>query len=208
MNSIFNAVKSEISVPEAASYYGLTVPHSRKICCLFHQDHHPSLHLYDDHYYCYGCHACGDVIAFTAKLFSLSQYEAAKKLAIDFGLVPPPEGSSGEETLKIRIPQQDETLMKHVRLLSDYKKMLHAWAKVYAPASLQVEEWSIRYTFACSEIPWIEYMNDCINSPDEHMRNWADRELTNRLLYNRMERLLSIWQKEVLPDGTDGEHAA
>lgn len=208
MNSIFETVKASVSVPDVAACYGLDMNHSNMICCIFHPDLNLSMKLYDDHYYCFGCHECGDVIDFTAKLFDISPLKAAEKLAADFGLVPPPEGSSGEETLKIRIPQQDETLMKHVRLLSDYKKMLHAWAKVYAPASLQVEEWSIRYTFACSEIPWIEYMNDCINSPDEHMRNWADRELTNRLLYNRMERLLSIWQKEVLPDGTDGEHAA
>ena len=33
-----------------------------KICCPFHDDSTPSLHIYDDHFHCYGCGAHGDAI--------------------------------------------------------------------------------------------------------------------------------------------------
>lgn len=48
----------------------------------------PSMKLNKDYFYCFGCGAHGDVIEFTARLFGLGSYEAAKKLAHDFGLDP------------------------------------------------------------------------------------------------------------------------
>ena len=38
------------------------VPRDRKICCPFHDDRSPSLHVYTDHYYCFACGANGDRI--------------------------------------------------------------------------------------------------------------------------------------------------
>lgn len=35
-------------------------------CCPFHQEGSPSFHAYEDHYYCYGCQAHGDVLDFWA----------------------------------------------------------------------------------------------------------------------------------------------
>ena len=58
------------------------------ICCPFHNDHHPSMKLNTTYYYCFGCGATGDVIQFVANLFGLSNYEAAKKIAVDFGITP------------------------------------------------------------------------------------------------------------------------
>ena len=42
--------------------------------------------LNEDYFYCFGCGATGDVIDLVARLFNLSKYEAAQKLAYDFGL--------------------------------------------------------------------------------------------------------------------------
>ena len=42
--------------------------------------------LNERYFYCFGCGATGDVIDLVAKLFGLSSYEAAKKLAHDFGI--------------------------------------------------------------------------------------------------------------------------
>ena len=46
----------------------------------------PSLKLNEDYFYCFGCGAKGDVIDFVARLLDLSAYEAAQRLAADFGL--------------------------------------------------------------------------------------------------------------------------
>jgi DNA primase len=67
-------------------FYGLEVNRAGFAVCPFHTDNDPSLKVYDDHYHCFGCGAHGDVTDFTARLFELSQYDAAKKLNSDFGL--------------------------------------------------------------------------------------------------------------------------
>ena len=207
MNNLFETVKSAVSVPDAAAFYGINTDRSGKIRCLFHPDHNPSMKLYDDHFYCFGCHKCGDVITFTAQLFDLSPQKAAEKLAADFGILPPPEGNAGEEKPKTRIPEKGETLIQHIRLLSDYERLLRDWERVYAPTSPLMKNWNPLFIIAIHELPWIEYMNGCINSTDKHMQSWADQELISRDLYKRMETMLSMRQ-EVMPNGADGKHAA
>ena len=66
---------------EAAEYYGLEVNRGNMVCCPFHADRTPSMKLNEDYFYCFGCGACGDVIDLAARLFGLSGYDAAKKLA-------------------------------------------------------------------------------------------------------------------------------
>ena len=58
--------------------------------CPFHNEKTPSFTVYPENgsFYCFGCGATGDVIDFVARLFGLSSYEAAKKLAYDFGIDP------------------------------------------------------------------------------------------------------------------------
>lgn len=93
MNSLFLQVKSRVTSRQAAEYYGVRVNRSGMCCCIFHNDRHPSMKI-DERYYCFSCHETGDVIDFTARLFSLSLLEAAKKLAFDFGIRPLPPGQS------------------------------------------------------------------------------------------------------------------
>ena len=84
--NLFETVKASVSVPESARVYGLTVTRHNMARCPFHDDHHPSLKLNPDFYYCFGCGARGDVVDLVAGLFDLSPYEAAKKIAEDFGI--------------------------------------------------------------------------------------------------------------------------
>ena len=80
MKSLFRQVKSQVTARQAAERYGVQISRSGMACCVFHQDKHPSMKV-DERYFCFACHATGDVIDLTAKLFGLSPYEAAKKLA-------------------------------------------------------------------------------------------------------------------------------
>ena len=84
--NFFSDVKNYINTQEAARRYGLEINRYGKALCPFHNDRHPSLYVADDHYFCYGCGEHGDVIDLTARIFDLSLYEAAKKLAYDFGI--------------------------------------------------------------------------------------------------------------------------
>ena len=69
----FNDAKTVVVMPEGAPV--IVVPQRAslidligeplvdgKICCPFHDNSTPSLHVYDDHFHCYGCGAHGDTI--------------------------------------------------------------------------------------------------------------------------------------------------
>ena len=88
--TIYETIKVAISVKQAAEHYGLKVNRNGMACCPFHNDRHPSMKLNEDYFFCFGCGVKGDVIDFVARSFDLSSYEAAQKLASDFGLDPKP----------------------------------------------------------------------------------------------------------------------
>lgn len=83
--TLFEQVKECVTARQAAEHYGIKVKRNGMACCPFHKDRHPSMKA-DKIYHCFACGVGGDAIDFTARLFGLSQYEAAKKLVEDFGL--------------------------------------------------------------------------------------------------------------------------
>ena len=126
-SDIVDIVGSYVSLtPKGGSYWG---------CCPFHNDRTPSMKLNEDYFYCFGCGATGDVIDLAARLFNLSSYDAAKKLAYDFGIDPdkPPTAAA------LRKPQyplakafQREELHCR-RVLCDYLHLLENWKVQCAP---------------------------------------------------------------------------
>ena len=84
--NLFETVKAAVTPRMAAERYGRPIQQGNMVCCPFHADRTPSMKLNEDYFYCFGCGATGDVIDLVAKLFNLSSYDAAKKLAYDFGI--------------------------------------------------------------------------------------------------------------------------
>ena len=85
--NVFKAVKENVTPMDAAKHYGLSMNRKGMCICPFHNDRHPSMKIDDrtgGSFYCFGCQESGDVISLTAKLFGLSNHEAAVKLAGDF----------------------------------------------------------------------------------------------------------------------------
>ena len=64
---IFEIVKENVNLREAAELYGIDVNRYGKALCSFHNDRHPSLYVADDHYYCFACGEHGDVIDFVGR---------------------------------------------------------------------------------------------------------------------------------------------
>ena len=119
---LFTQIKMGVSVKEAAEYYGLEVNRGNMVCCPFHADRTPSMKLNEDYFYCFGCGAHGDVIDLVAKLFNLSSYDAAKKLAYDFGIdpdKPPAAAALRKPKYPLAKAFQNETLHCQ-RILCDY----------------------------------------------------------------------------------------
>ena len=136
-------------------------------CCPFHDDKHPSMKV-DRRFHCFGCQADGDVIDFTARLFGLSNKEAALKLAEDFsvrydakGHDPPrrrPVKRKISEELRYRQAEQ-----KCFRVLCDYLHLLERWEKEYAPQTPD-EAWNPLFVEALQKKPYTEYLLDILLS--------------------------------------------
>ena len=77
---LFDEVKQNVTVRQAAERYGLKPNRSGLIRCIFHNDKSPSMKV-DRRYYCFGCGCTGDAIDFTAQLFDIGLKDAAMKLA-------------------------------------------------------------------------------------------------------------------------------
>ena len=87
MADIFKDIKDRLAMPDVAKFYGLQISRSGMACCPFHEERTPSLKVYEDHFYCFGCGATGDCTGFVATLFGITQFEAAKKISYDFVLI-------------------------------------------------------------------------------------------------------------------------
>ena len=164
--TIYETIKAAISVKQAAEHYGLKVSHNGMACCPFHNDRHPSLKLNEDYFFCFGCGAKGDVIDLVARLFDLSSYEAAQKLAADFGLDPkPPTAAAMIKPKRPYIRQLREDEMLCFRVLTDYLHLLEDWKVRYEPKTPE-DALDDRFVEACQMHCYIEYMADVLTVGD------------------------------------------
>ena len=175
--TIYETIKAAISVKQAAEHYGLKAGRNGMACCPFHNDRHPSLKLNEEYFFCFGCGAKGDVIDFVARLFDLSSYEAAQRLAVDFGLDPKPPTAVALPRPKhpyIRQFREDEMLC--FRTLTDYLHLLEDWKVRYAPKTPD-DALDNRFVEACQMLDRIEYLTDILTVGDLEERVAVVEEL-------------------------------
>lgn len=170
--SVFELVKQNVSMCDAAQQYGLIVGRGKRTLCPFHNDHHPSMALYDDHYHCFACGAHGDVIDLVGGLYQLSPYDAAMKLVADFNLDPQLASGASAVSCKSlaeerRRKQADANMCFNT--MSDYLWVLRDWEKRYAPSSYDAD-WDEHYLEACRQLPFVEYLIDCWLEGDDRER--------------------------------------
>ena len=133
---IFEIVKENVNLREAAELYGIDVNRYGKALCPFHNDRHPSLYVADDHYYCFACGKHGDVIDFVGRLFQLSPYDAARKLMADFHLSPDKPPSAAALHAK-RIRTEAQQLMLYCREKPSTSQVPSSWKViVLVPSAL------------------------------------------------------------------------
>ena len=177
--NLFETVKAAVTPRMAAERYGLPIQQGGMVCCPFHADRTPSMKLNEDYFYCFGCGAHGDVINLAARLFGLSGYDAAKKLAVDFGIT---EQKPSILAKLQRGKSQAETERRCFRVLGDYLQILQDWKLNCAP---QLPEDAIdpRYAEACHMLERIENMLDILTcgTPKERAEVVTDLQKDNRL---------------------------
>ena len=164
--TIYETIKAAISVKQAAEHYGLKVNRNGMACCPFHNDRHPSLKLNEDYFFCFGCGAKGDVIDLVARLFGLTNLQAAQQLASDFGLnQKPPAAADMDKPKRPYIRQFREDEMLCFRVLTDYLHLLEDWKVRYAPKTPE-DTLDDRFVEACQMHCYIEYMSDVLTVGD------------------------------------------
>lgn len=196
--NIFEIVKTAVTLKNAAEHYGLKVSRNNMVCCPFHDDRHPSMKLNENYFYCFSCGARGDVIDFLAGLFGLSSYEAAKKLAYDFGIDPdkPPSVAALQKPKYplARAFQKEELHCQ--RVLCDYLHLLENWKVQYAPKTLEdiVDD---RFVEACQMLDYIESLTDILTFAELETRVKAVDMLRRDGTIERLEKRLKRLDKEV-----------
>ena len=190
--NIFDTVKASVPPGRAAEHYGLTVSSSGMTRCPFHDDRHPSMKLYDDYYHCFGCQATGDVVALTAKLFSITPMEAAQKLAADFG-IRELRPSVLKKLRTYKTETENESLC--FRVLREYLCILQDWKIRYSPQTPE-EEPDPRFVEACHMLECTQYMVDLLTegSPNERRELVADLMAEDKI--HRLQEQIRISKEE------------
>ena len=192
--TIFEAVKANVTPRMAAERYGLRVSRSGMVRCLFHDDTTPSMKLYDDHYHCFGCQATGDVIHLTAKLFGVTDREAARKLAEDFGVQK--EKTSVMAKLS-RFQEQAEQERLCFRVLRDYLHLLKKWRTRYAPKTPE-ETPDDRFVEALQMYDCIEYLLDTLTAGNPKERAEVVKSLLTDGKINRLQEYTERKKREAV----------
>ena len=206
--TMYETIKAAVPMKQAAEHYGLKVSRNGMACCPFHHDRHPSLKLNEDYFFCFGCGAKGDVIDLVARLFDLSGYEAAQRLAADFGIATEP-GQAVAASCKPKRPhirqfREDEMLC--FRVLMDYLHLLEDWKVRYEPKTPD-EPYDDRFVEALQMHCHIEYMVDVLTVGDLEERVALVDELMKSGKITFLKEYTARKKKEVAHCGKEPENA-
>lgn len=207
--NIFEQVKECVTAKQAAEQYGIKVQRNGMACCPFHNDRHPSMKV-DKNYHCFACGVGGDSIDFTARMFGLTQYEAARKLIADFGLpiqgggksdkgyaakVVEPFRSERQKTTVIRA-KMEQWLDWATDILIRYEKWIRFWKEFYKPEA--GDEWHELFTEALgTERKIRDYLDVLLFGTGDEMIDFFKE---NRREVEQIEKRIEEYQRGV----TDG----
>ena len=193
--NIFDQIKEQVTARDAALRYGLQINRNSMARCPFHDDHTPSMKI-DQRFFCFGCQASGDVITLTARLFNLSNIDAAKKLIEDFSLPIQTDHTPTEKVSLLAVPlrppdletQYRKTLARAFSVYHSYHGLLEQWISQYAPRHPS-EIPDARYTEAIQNIDRINYILSVLSEGTEKER--ADMIIQQREEVIKLEHRIS-----------------
>ncbi len=194
--TIFDEVKDLVDVPTAACSYGVEVHRGNMALCPFHRERTPSCKLYEDHYYCFGCKAHGDVIRLVQELFGLKPIEAVKQLNSDFGLgldldKPPDMEKVNRRRREIAERKAEKARLEHMYdVLLRYFTLLDKYKMRYAPKTPD-EETDRRFVYALQNIGYAEYMLEAFNRFDKEQQ--AEVKLEVDRIEREYKRCIKEW---------------
>lgn len=196
--NVFETLKASVNTREAAEHYGIEVNRRSMALCPFHDDRNPSMLVADDHYHCFACGEHGDSIDLVARLYDLPPYEAALKLASDFGIAtdkPIPKDIQDKQRKK----NEAQKLRKNERLcfslLNEYCKLLQHWKSAYTPESPD-DERDDRFIEACHQLDYVEYLLDLLTAGDSYERAGVVRMMLRDNQLKKLQEHLKNHRKD------------
>lgn len=200
--SIFAEVKEQLRLWDVAEHYGLHINRAGFTNCPFHQERTASMKLYDDHFYCFGCHSSGDVITLVEKLFGLQPHDAARKLQKDFELADIPydyrkETRAYRESRKSLRKELEFKKWKTATFLTfaDYCCLLRKWKDEFAPKNVE-EPFHPLFLESLQELPKMEYYCDLfLYGTDEDIKEFKEYE--ERLVKRIADRISNFRQSDL-----------
>lgn len=194
--TIFEEVKELVDVPTAARHYGVEVHRGNMALCPFHRERHPSCKLYNDHYYCFGCQANGDVIKLVQELFVLTPIEAVKQINSDFGLGLDVDKPPDMEKINIRRQEiarqkaEQPNMERMYDILLRYYTLLDRYKMQYAPKAPD-DEINGRYVYAVHHIEYAWYLLETFNRTD--VVGQQDIKMEVDRIEREYKRILDEW---------------
>ncbi len=160
----FEIVKA-IPISEILKKLSIEINRSGFCSCPFHNEKTPSMKVYADHAYCFGCGQRADGIGLTAKVLGISPVEAATYLAKEFGI---PVQSHAPTYAQIRAQakmREELQALKELRRqkINEAFKILCAYIRLLTKWEKTLPYNDRRYIWA------IHHLNDAINNFDSLM---------------------------------------
>ena len=162
--SVFQRVKENVDILDAARRYGLEIRYGKKALCPFHSDTNPSLSFKGERYTCFSCGAGGDVIDLLGYLIrARSPMETVKELNrtyhLGMCLEQPHDRHSAQRLQQERADriafQQWER--EACSLYARYCRSLRDWKQSFAPVSPDGPLHPL-FVEACTRLDYTEYL--------------------------------------------------
>lgn len=167
----FEIVKA-IPISEILTKLGISINRSGFCCCPFHNEKTPSMKVYSDHVYCFGCGQHADGIGLAAKILGITPTEAATYLAREFGI--PVEGRAPTYA-QIRAQAKARAELQALKELRRQK--INEAFKVLGAYIRLLTEWQKTLPYNDRRYIWaIHHLNDAIYNFDELMTMDDDNE--------------------------------
>lgn len=188
--SIYQTIKAAVTTRQAAEFYGQSVSPNGMTLCPFHEDHHPSMKVAEK-FRCFACGAYGDVIDYVAKLFELSPYETAQKLAADFGI-----NVDDDAPQVIAKPKPRDMEQRCFAALNRYRQLLIQRKDFYTPQTFD-GPYTYGYRDTDEELLRIEHWLDILIEPYGNRRMQVVDYMTESNRLQRLEHYLTQLREEV-----------
>ena len=132
-----------------------------------------------------------------ARLFDLSSYEAAQKLAQDFGIGPdkPPAAAALPKPERPLLKAYRQEEVRCLRVLCDYLHLLERWKVQHAPKRPK-DNLDDRFVEACQMLDCVEYLADLLIAAELEQRVKIVEILNKDGLIAGLEERLKRLEKE------------